>query len=47
MMNITAYTIEIKEDGIWVFYKRTYSKHTAEAIMKAFGNLARLSVFKM
>lgn len=45
MMNVTAYTIEIKVDGVWEFYKRTYSEKIAKDIMKAFGNKARISIF--
>lgn len=47
MMDITAYTVEIKVDGVWEFYKRTYSEETANSIAKAFGENARISAFKL
>lgn len=44
MLNIRAYTIEIKVEGTWWFYKRVYNEETANSIMKAFGDNARLSI---
>lgn len=47
-MNSTIYyTIQIKVDGNWEFYKRTTDEHTKNCITNAFGKLARVSVFKL
>lgn len=34
------YTVKIKENGEWKFYKRTFDKGVVESIQKAFGKLS-------